>query len=147
MKTIEGVIDYKKDSLEKITKHEINRVEELLSRLDEETLLCSDVGAEAVAEYEFKGDLEAVKTQLRNLLNLYKKRPVVEEERLMLMVHADRLLAHRIRERKDFYSKQSREKLGINEGIEESMKYINAGKERKRVLHEKKECLCYCNGE
>ena len=137
------LVDYVNDTLKDIKKAELARLYALQKDLMTTDKLCSETGTNIVAEFEFKGDLDEVRSQLFTLIGYYENNDLTDKDRVMLMANSDRLKDHQIKERNDFYRKKSRDNVISN--LEEAGKYIEALTKRKTVLHKKKECLCFSN--
>ena len=81
----EEFIDYANDPLKTIEEHEIERLNGLLFRVETAKKLCSSAGEEIIAEFGFRGDLEAVRSQLIALLDRYAIDGIRDSDRPRLL--------------------------------------------------------------
>lgn len=139
-------INYETDPLKIITKHEINRLNGLLFRMETAKRLCESAGAEVIHEFGFKGDLNAVREQLIELLDRYAIEGIHDSERPRLIENETKRLKWYADENKsnEYYSQKIKEyhRAGNLDKMHDML-----AKQRLRTinLHNKKECLCFTN--
>jgi len=135
-------LDYLSRSLEDITEGEIVRLELMVEELKTSGRLCSETGRELVAEFGYKGNLDEVIQQVEVTIKHIKDNGLSDIDRVELQERrikgANALLDDSYF---DYKFKEAMEKGDV--------KLMNELVENKanlhELLHEKKECLCYCN--
>jgi len=139
-------INYETDPLDLIGRHEVYRLNDLLYRIEDAGKLCESAGEEIIAEFGFRGGLEAVQKQILALLDRYALEGVKDSERLRLAENEKKRIKwyDDKRTQADYYKKKLKEYHfnGNWAGISEI-----AGKQadRRKELHDKKECICFNN--
>ena len=138
-------VDYETDTLEDIRLHEIERLRALLASLNRTKRLCSYDGSIVVAEFGFKGTLQDVRRQLFNLRERYMKQGITEEDREEMEINWERLSNHMRSQNEDGLKEECRKNVLTD--LDKAWTYARAMHRREDEIHEKKECLCYSNGE
>lgn len=121
---------------------EISRYEWLLDNLEKETLLCSDIGEQVVAEFAFKGTKKEVEHQLRERIAKLEK-GFTNDDVDALMENESRLLKYLNDYRTDPYVIEIQEYLPFDPP--RAHKASEAYHRRKATLHSRGECICYSN--
>jgi hypothetical protein len=134
-------VDYEVDSLDVIRTYEVNKLEGLIKELNQTDKLCSMIGQTVVAEFGFKGNLQAVQEQLKELKKRYVEEGLKEKDRPILIANDLSLIV--FLKQDDVYSTEFKKLL--TKDFKKAMEYNRAFLNREKVLHEKKECLCYNN--
>lgn len=137
---------YDKVELKRLEMSEIERLSSLLMHLECSNRLCHPSVEKIVAEFGFKGSREAVWRQLLDILDRYATEGMTQEDALRADENASRLAKWNGRHsrRQDFYNVKAREALE-DVDITKMVELRVAQSRRKKLLHDKKECLCYVN--
>lgn len=145
------VLDLDSDPIEIIHKYCLNRLEAIYEVMYEEDTLCADVGELVVAEFQFRGNREAVLAELYRLIQLRKRIPYCEMDRAVLK---DQFHRYRLAKKTQQNTPSRVELRKLNTKIwevhsEEIYRQIDVLKSKiaatKTTLHQKKECICFCN--
>jgi len=139
-------VDYEKSPMSKIRVSEIRRLDSLLFIMERLDKLCDRDAHRVAIEFGFKGDIEAVRSQLIHTLDRYALQGMKPTERLTLRLNEDRVndWFDSVKCQDKFY------KLEIKKAITENdmgrMSNLTQGlTETKHLLHNKKECVCFTN--
>ena len=138
-------LDYITAPLEDIVKGEIYRLESSLTDLKEEGRLCGEEGRYIVAEFDFKGDMNAVAEQLEQHIQSLRENGLTDSDRVPTQERYMRgCTLHAIEN--DEVEMHTEFKKAMRTGdVSTMMKITNRNERLRETMHEKKECLCYTN--
>lgn len=161
MFTEEGV-DYASAPMHLVWQEDLQWIEDRKQCLEEDGRLCKSTGLEILAEFQFKGCYPAVLNQLNSLIKYVKENPYTESDRLSVIERRSRyddywlykedsysnLIHSSIREHR-LKDKDNLSSVECDELVSSHIKHIAdimvAKSSRDANLHDKKECVCYCN--
>lgn len=88
-------VDLDKDSMEKINKFQLDRLNSVLTTVLMEEHLCDQISSEVVAEFGFTGSRLEVIKKLENLIEYRRTNPYTEDDRDLLRKELNNLLIHK----------------------------------------------------
>lgn len=140
-----GSIDYITDSLECIAKHEVFRLSQLLTELNESNRLCSDEGRSIVAEFGFKGNIKAVIYKLEEYIRDIEQNGITDLHRIEICNRFITGVTIASSEEDANPYKALFKKAIKDNDLDAIFKYAKASRSYVNEQHENKTCLCYTN--
>jgi len=138
-------LDYLTAPLDDIVKGEVSRINLLLEDLKEEGRLCGEAGRYLIAQFKFKGDMDAVIKEAEEYIEHLKTNGLTDAERVPFDAQLMRG-NERYYEEKDEVESREEFKTSMKNGDTESMFIaLNRTLNIRDNMHNKKECICYCN--
>lgn len=132
--------------INELWEFDVERLETYLFMLETEHRLCLGTGEDVIAEFGFKGNYGSVLMQLREVIDKIKELPYTEADRAIVLQRLDRYTEH-LHNKCDPYHDEILKKVRKHtmEGLTEALDLASQKRSLNRMLHEKKECLCYVN--
>lgn len=142
-------VNWMTSSMEEITKHQIEWIENILFCMGHEKRLCDKTGSAVIEEFQFKGSKIQVEEQLRALRERLINTPYAESDRNGLIEAQSRFSRH-VKQRAEFPAQKAyREcfkKCLFGDESEETLKKLDVKvKKNYDTIHDKGECICFNN--
>jgi len=151
-------VDYMTSTTHDILSRLVPYYEQIREQMDMEGLLCEEAGQRIVFIFGFKGDFKSVRNQFTQIISVMKAklelgRELEEKDRLFLLNCAERDGAFIVDDPHRLATEtNAREELDGMTSLSDMSLIIHnmvAGLEKSRIyrkqLHDRKQCLCYCN--
>ena len=138
-------VDFITGDLEDLKIAEINRHRSNLEGLIEDGKLCCDDGRFIVAEFGFKGDTQAVIEQMEAHIENLETNGIKDTDRVpMQEAYMNACDSFAIENDETGDNDNFKEALKSGD-ITLAMNFLDNSLNRRKQIHDKKECLCYCN--